>query len=110
MNFSGIKIIKLLNGQEVIGEILDEQDIENWVEIKEPRLINFDVDQDGNLKVGLGPFSIFTEDKTFILNSTCILSIFSSALNLTNAYRQQISGIVLANEGQLKQLELLEKN
>jgi hypothetical protein len=108
VSYTGIKIIKLLNGQEIIGDIVETQDIRDWVVIKEPRLINFEMDDKGNVRIGLAPFSMFTSEEKFVLNSTCILSIFSSVPNLEQAYRQQTSGIVLANENQLKQLDLFK--
>jgi len=113
MSFTGIKILKLISGQEVIGEILGEQSIENWIEIKEPRLIHIEFDEQGGNpmpRISLVPISMFTQDTKFIINSATITTIFSPVSNLENAYRQQMSGIVLANEGQLKQLDLLQQN
>lgn len=111
MSFTGIKILKLISGQEVIGEIINDQNISDWVEIKEPRLIHIEFDeQSGNPipRISLVPISMFTQDTKFIINSATITTIFSPVSNLENAYRQQTSGIVLATENQLKQLDLLQ--
>ena len=102
LNPLGIKILKLVNGQEIIGDILDMQ--QTYIEVKEPRVIHIDVDESGNVKLGLPPISMFTEDKSFIFNPANILTIFSPVLNLLNGYRQQTSGIILANQNQLNQL------
>jgi len=112
MSFTGIKILKLISGQEVIGEILGEQSIENWIEIKEPRLIHIEFDEQSSPmpRISLVPISMFTQDTKFIINSATITTIFSPVSNLENAYRQQMSGIVLANKGQLKQLDSLQQN
>jgi hypothetical protein len=103
LNPLGIKILKLVNGQEIIADILDMQ--QTYIEIKNPRVIHIEVDKDTNaIRIGFPPISMFTEDEKFILNPANIFTIFSPVSNLENAYRQHTSGIVLANENQLNQL------
>jgi hypothetical protein len=104
---SQIKVLKLSGGQEVVAKILDSdlQSHDGWVELEDPLMISPMQDEEGNIRIQLLPFALFSKSKTYLFNSTSILTVFDPIDQIEDSYRRQTSGLILANSQDLKQLQ-----
>lgn len=90
-----IKLVKLLNGQDIIADVVEKTD--DFVKMKNAlRVIIMGASSiDPNTpQVGLAPFSEFSDDKEITLDTNHILCIMNPVEDMTNQYRSIFSGII----------------
>jgi hypothetical protein len=88
-----VKYIKLLNGEELIAEVVTE-DLKTT--IKNPiRLVLMPSKADPkNPQVGLAPWAEFSDDKEIVLDRSHILAIMNPIQEIVNQYNAIFGGIV----------------
>lgn len=92
---SNIKLLKLINGEELLAEVTDEEG--STVKIKNTvRIIMMPSKADPKTpSVGLAPWAEFSEDKEIVLYKTHILCIMTPIREFINQYNSIFGGIVL---------------
>ena len=99
-----IKIIKLVTGEELIGEVVSihntlDGDVD--YEIKDVAIVQMVPTQTG-LGLSLFPFAPYTEDKTHIFRGKHIILSMDPGVDLINNYNKMYgSGIQIASAGSL---------
>jgi hypothetical protein len=88
-----VKYIKLLNGEELIAEVVTE-DLKTT--IKNPiRLVLMPSKADPkNPQVGLAPWAEFSDDKEIVLDRSHILCIMTPIQEIVNQYNAIFGGIL----------------
>lgn len=88
-----VKYIKLLNGEELVAEVLVD-DLKTV--IKNPiRLVLMPSRSDPkNPSVGLAPWAEFSEDKEITIDKSHILAVMSPIQEIANQYKSIFGGIV----------------
>lgn len=90
-----IKLFKLLNGQEIIAEVLDESLTK--IKIKNPVAVMV-IPSKTDPKtptVGFAPWVEFSEDKEFIIDSSHIVVKMNPINEFVTQYNSMFGGIVL---------------
>ncbi len=92
---ANVKILKLITGEEVLGEIMPSGDavckINNPVRIIvmpnkiDPKTPN----------IGFAPWAEFTDDKTFTLDKSHVLCIMTPIKEFVNQYNSMFGGLVV---------------
>jgi hypothetical protein len=99
-----IKIIKLVTGEELIGELINSHHNQNGdvdYEIKDVAIVQMIPTQTG-LGLSLFPFAPYTEDKTHIFRGRHIIIAMDPGVDLINNYNKMFgSGIQIASAGSL---------
>jgi len=99
-----IKIIKLVTGEELIGELVTSYVTSNGdvdYEIKDVAIVQMVPTQTG-LGLSLFPFAPYTEDKTHIFRGKHIIIAMDPGVDLINNYNKMYgSGIQIASAGSL---------
>jgi len=94
-----LKIVRLLNGQELITEVLKEN--KEGIEIKNPvaiMMVPSKVDPT-NPSIGLAPWCQFTDDDVFHINRTAIITMMEPIQEFKNQYNGMFGGIVAPPKG-----------
>jgi len=88
-----VKYIKLLNGEELIAEVVTE-DLKTT--IKNPiRLVLMPSKADPkNPQVGLAPWAEFSDDKEIVLDRSHILAVMTPIQEIVNQYNSIFGGIL----------------
>jgi hypothetical protein len=98
------KIIKLVTGEELIGELVaSHHNVDGNVdyEIKDVAIVQMVPTQTG-LGLSLFPFAPYTEDKTHIFRGKHIIIAMDPGIDLINNYNKMYgSGIQIATAGSL---------
>ena len=94
-----IRIIKLVNGEEVMSEVLTDGG--NFLKIKNPvRIVVYPSKDNPKLpSVALAPWAEFSEEKEFALDKDHILLIMKPIQEFINQYNSIFSGVIMANKG-----------
>lgn len=94
MMIMNIKIIKLINGDELLAEIVTDTDI---LKIKNPvRIVVMPNKMDPKTpNIGFAPWADFSEDKTFTLDKSHVLCIMSPIKEFVNQYNTMFGGLVV---------------
>jgi len=98
-----IKIIKLVSGEELIGEVVEEYHTQDGVdyELKEVAIVQMVPTQTG-VGLSLFPFAPYTEDSSHIFRSKHIIIAMVPGIDLINNYNKMYgSGIQIASAGSL---------
>ena len=90
------KIIKLITGEELLGEVIDYH-IEDNILLKNPvRIVVMPNKIDPKTpNIGFAPWAEFTDDKTFVLDKSHILAIMNPIKEFVNQYNSMFGGLVL---------------
>lgn len=90
-----IKLLKLLNGQDLIAEVFDKNT--TTVKVKNPvAVVVMPSRTDPKTPtVGFAPWAEFSEDKEFELASTHILAIMTPVKEFVSQYNSMFGGIVM---------------
>jgi hypothetical protein len=91
-----VKIIKLITGEELLGEVADHH-IEDNILLKNPvRIVVMPNKIDPKTpNIGFAPWAEFTDDKTFVLDKSHILAIMNPIKEFVNQYNSMFGGLVL---------------
>jgi hypothetical protein len=95
MKISGVKIIKLITGEELIGDISQSGDN---VSVRGPATVHLVPGERGTMSVAMVPFAPYAEESAFMFNLQHIMTVYTPGVELLNQYSQRFgSGIVVAN-------------
>ena len=84
-----IKVLKMSNGDEVIGNVSDSSDQHTFID--KPRVVFHNGEQGG-----LMPYCISNPDvKNFPLNRSLIVGSFDAPKELADGYLQSTTGLIL---------------
>jgi hypothetical protein len=90
-----LKILKLVTGEEVVGEIKDES--VNSIRIENPCVLGIGMAPTGKATLQMQPMLLFSEQKVVELKKEHILYSVSVATEIKNKYNEIYgSGIVVA--------------
>ena len=92
---NNIKFIKLLSGEELISEIINED--EDIVELKNPVALMVHPQEGGLMMI---PWIPYSDDKEYIIKRTCIILMSSVRDYFLNPYKEKFNGIVTATSQQ----------
>lgn len=98
---TNVKILRLVNGQEVVAELLNED--ETGIRIKNPVMVMVIPNRadPNNPNIGLAPWANFSDDKEFVLNKSTVIAIMSPIKDFLNEYNRMFSGLVLPSSPSL---------
>lgn len=89
-----IKIIRLMTGEEIIGEIMNDTD--KVLSVKNPvRVLVIPTADQNNPKVGFGPFTQWSEEKELTLNKSHVTFIATPINEFVNQYTAMFGGLVV---------------
>lgn len=90
-----VKIIKLITGEELLGEILPSS--EAICKVKNPvRIVVMPNKIDPKTpNIGFAPWAEFSDDKEFVLDKTHILAIMTPINEFVNQYNTMFGGLVV---------------
>ncbi len=90
-----LRIIRLTSGEEILGEIEDQN--ENSIRMKNPCVLGITMSPNGKAGLQMQPLLLFSEQKIVTFKSQHILYDVSVATELRNKYNEIYgSGIVVA--------------
>lgn len=99
----GIKIVRMLNGEDLLGEVLPRTpgSDPNSVSLKNPvRIIVMPNKIDPKTpNVGFAPWAEFSEDKTFTLDKAHIVCIMEPIKEFVKQYNSMFGGIIVNPNG-----------
>lgn len=92
---SNIKIVKLINGEELLGEILPSTD--TICKIRNPvRIVVMPNKLDPKTpNVGFAPWAEFSNDREFVIDKRHVLAIITPIKEFVNQYNSMFSGLVV---------------
>lgn len=94
-----IKVIRLVNGEEIIGEYSSSLE---GVTLSKPGVVQMIPTQTG-VNIGLFPFAPYAKETSFTFAHDHIVTEFTPDIDLLNNYNQMFgSGIQIATAGSLK--------
>lgn len=99
---ANVKILKLINGEELLGEILPSVDA--ICNIKNPvRVIVMPNKMDPKTpNVGFAPWAEFSDQKTFTLDKSHVLCIIEPIKEFVNQYNSMFGGLVVPTSSLIK--------
>jgi hypothetical protein len=96
-NVENLKIVRMLTGEELIAEVLDENDTRIIVK-NALRIVVMPSKTDPSAPtVGLAPYLQFSEDKELTLNKNCVITTASPVSDFVNQYNSVFGGLVVPN-------------
>lgn len=101
---ANVKIVRLVNGEELLGEVTFTAPIPSGVIIKNPvRVVVMPNKVDPKTpNVGFAPWAEFSEQKTFEIDKSHVLCIIEPIKEFINQYNTMFGGIVLPPSGIIK--------
>jgi hypothetical protein len=100
-----VKLIRLVNGEELIAEVVDQQGIifADVIKIKNPLRVVLIPGKSTpqNPTIGFAPWAEFSEDKEFELDKSHVLCIMNPVKEFSNQYNQTFGGIITPKTGGL---------
>ena len=99
---ANVKILKLITGEELLGEILPGGP--SVCEIKNPvRIVVLPNKMDPKTpNVGFAPWAEFSDQKTFIIDKSHVLCIIEPIKEFVNQYNSMFGGLVLPTSNLIK--------
>lgn len=90
-----VKIIKLITGEELLGEILPSSEV--ICKVKNPvRIVVMPNKIDPKTpNIGFAPWAEFSDDKEFILDKSHVLAIMTPINEFVNQYNTMFGGLVV---------------
>ena len=91
-----VKLIRLLNGEELIGELITDTENTNKIVIKNPLrvLVIPSKSTPQTPTVGFAPWMEFSDDKKFELDKSHIMCIMNPIKEFVNQYNSTFGGII----------------
>lgn len=98
-NVENLKILRLSTGEEILGEVLDEN-VTKFV-VKNPvRVVVMPSKTDPkNPSVGFAPFMQWSDDKALTLNALHVITTATPIAEFVNQYNGMFGGIVVPKSG-----------
>ena len=99
---SNIKIVRLVNGEEIIAEVTDVAST-SPISMKNPvRIVVIPNKMDPKTpQVGLAPWAEFSADKTFTIDKSHILCIMTPINEFVQQYKSMFGGIIPVEQSKL---------
>jgi hypothetical protein len=96
-NVSNLKLLRLTTGEEILGEVLNEN--VSKVEIKNPvRVLVVPSKNDpNNPSVAFAPFTQWSDDKVLTLNANHVTYVATPITEFVNQYNSMFGGLVVPN-------------
>lgn len=94
---SEIIALKLVTGEEVIGEVKETLDKSGAILLIKPRVITIMRSPDGRQGLGLVPFSMSNMDATVSFSKDHVMCQLEPMKQVVDVYLQETSGIQLAS-------------
>lgn len=104
MSVRKIKLLKLTNGMDVLGEVGKYEDYEHLLVVKNPvSIIVMPSRTDPKSpQVGFAPFNQFSDDKEVIIDSQHVLCILNPVAEFINQYNTMFgNGLVIPDKPSL---------
>jgi len=103
MSTRKIKLIKLINGMDVLGEVGKYEDYEHLLVVKNPvSIIVMPSRTDPKTpNVGFAPFNQFSDDKEVIIDSQHVICILNPITEFINQYNSMFGGLVIPDKPSL---------
>ncbi len=97
MMVTNIKILKLVTGEELLGEVTQTSPIPNAISIKNPvRIIVMPNKMDPKTpNVGFAPWAEFSDQKSFTIDKSHVLCIIDPIKEFINQYNSMFGGLVV---------------
>lgn len=93
-NVENIKVIRLVTGEEIIGEVTSDSG--TVLTVKNPvRILVIPTADQNNPKVGFGPFTQWTEDKDLTFDKSHVMFIATPITEFVNQYTAMFGGLVV---------------
>ena len=93
----GLRILRLLTGEEVVGEITSED--ANHYTVENPCTLGIAMTQSGKPALNMQPMLLFSEQKVVKINRQHVMFDVSVAIEIQNKYNEIYgSGIVVAQK------------
>jgi hypothetical protein len=94
---ANVKILRLVSGEELLGEVTDSSPIPTSVIIKNPvRIVVMPNKVDPKTpNVGFAPWAEFSDDKTFTIDKSHIIAIINPIKEFVNQYNTMFGGLVV---------------
>ena len=101
-NVDNLMIVRLITGEEVLGEITIQDD--KIIQIKNPvRIVVVPSKTDPkNPSVGFAPYMQWSDDKELTLNQSCVITMATPMTEFVNQYNGMFGGLVVPNSGLIK--------
>ncbi len=101
-NIENLKIIRMLTGEELIAEVLE--DVYEYIKVKNAlRIVVMPSKTDPNSPtVGLAPYLQFSDDKELTLNKNCVITLATPISDFVNQYNAAFGGLVVPNSKLIK--------
>lgn len=94
MKISGVKIIKLITGEELIGDMTQMGDN---ITVKNAATVHLVPGEGSRMGMAMIPFAPYAEEESFMFNLTHVMTAYTPGTDLLNQYNQRFgSGIVVA--------------
>ena len=96
-NVENLKIIRMLTGEEIIAEVLE--DVYETIKVKNPlRIVVMPSKTDPNAPtVGLAPYIQFSDEKELTLNRYHVTTVATPVADFVNQYNSVFGGLVVPN-------------
>lgn len=92
---ANIKIIRMMNGEELIGDLT--ADNATYFKLKDVAIVQIVPTSSGNMTIGLIPFAPYAEEKEFSFDTTHRTTMFTPNVELLNNYNRIYgAGLVVA--------------
>ena len=91
-----VKLIRFLNGEEIIDEIKEQEKTGNYIILDNPVAIMTKQDQSGQLQLSMTKYIPYCDN--IMINENLILSISTPCEDLIVKYKESVSGLVLPPE------------
>jgi Sm_like domain len=92
-----VKLIKLITGEELLGEVASTSPIPTSVVLKNPvRIVVMPNKIDPKTpNIGFAPWAEFSDEKEFVLDKSHILCIMTPIIEFVNQYNSMFGGLVV---------------
>lgn len=103
MGVKTVKMIRLVNGSEVLGEVGRHAEHENILIIKNPVLVMVVPSRNDpkTPSVGFAPFNQFSDDKEVMIDVQHVLCIMNPVPEFINQYNSMFGGLVIPDKPSL---------
>ena len=93
-----IRAIRLINGDEIIGEVVGETD---GYTIEKPAVFQITEGPGGQPQIAMGPYAPLSKDTKFKINESVIVFVYLPLEDLANNYNQNYGSGLITKTSQL---------
>ena len=93
---SNIKLLHILNGEDVLGEVDVTIELEDHVRVKNPCTVQFGESDDGKPMLNMTPLCVWTTDKAVDINAGHVMYEVSVDALLEERYNEVFGNVIVA--------------